>query len=723
MHGSEPLPADLAGNICELDAVFAENAPKIDGFIEEDIWSRGALATNFTQREPNYGDRLSERVGVRVLYDHSNLYLLFICGDTEPERMVAQTMRRDQSLYNDDYVEVYLDPLHDHRTVFLFQTNALGAKKDAIVTSEGKNFNDDWDGIWHVKTMVTSQGWVAEMAIPLETLRYNKGDQQTWGINFGRSLQRNIEDGYWAPIDFTGNFREKYRAGLYGHLNNLSLSKSSRTVRLKPYALGGIERDFEVSSDYDVTREIGADAKYGITNQLTLDLTYNTDFAQVEADDEVVNLSRFSLFFPEKREFFLEGAGIFNFSASGALGGGLRGGRDMLLFHSRTIGLQNKQPVPLHGGARLQGKVGNYDVGVLNITGKETAFTDGDETTITPATNFSVLRARRNFGGRSDVGVLMTNRTNGHREDNNKAVGFDTNIYFPHDIIFSGYYARTFSPDLNNSNNSLFTSLGYRDPLIHGYVNYLRVERNFNPGMGYIQRDDINKLLFHLGIGPRPRKFNIRSIRNEFSGTYIADQRFSMLERTFTYSNTLESEQDDSFMTSYGQYFTWLPKETKVTGIKIPIDEYFSRRYGMTFRTSRSRPLSFSQSVRWGEYYSGRLDGMTSSLSLKLYNRLQTAVSNSYNKMKLIDIDGIQHEINTNILSFYLTYSFSTDLFVRSMTQWNNKDERLLMNFLLRYTYKPGSDLYFVFNETYDAESLMPSIRYRTAVLKFTYLL
>jgi len=309
-------PVDYQGNPCELDAVYTERAPKIDGYIDKDLWSRGALATNFTQREPETGERVSERTGVRILYDDDNLYLLFICGDIEPDQMVANIMRRDQSLYQDDNVEIFLDPLHDHRTIFLFATNPLGARRDAIVTAEGRNFNDDWDGIWEVKTQVSTQGWVAEMKIPLETLRFVSGENMTWGLNFGRALQRDGEYAFWSPIRYTPSYRERYRAEHYGHLNGLRLTGSTKTLQIKPYAISGGDKDYVEENDWNFERDAGLDVKYGVTNQLTLDLTYNTDFAQVEADNEVVNLTRFNLFFPEKRDFFLEGAGLFNLSSA-----------------------------------------------------------------------------------------------------------------------------------------------------------------------------------------------------------------------------------------------------------------------------------------------------------------------------------------------------------------------------------------------------------------------
>ena len=711
-----PAPTDTRGNPCELNAVYTDQAPQIDGHIDEGIWRQGALATNFTQREPDTGAPVSERTGVRILYDQNNLYLLFICGDSQPERMVANIMRRDLSLVQDDNVEVYLDPLHDHRTVFLFATNPLGAKRDAIVTGDGRNFNGDWDGIWEVKTQVTSQGWVAEMAIPLETLRFVTGEDMTWGINFGRSLQRQEEGAFWAPVQFTTSYREKYRSESYGHLNGLRLIRSKRIFQVKPYVLSGGDKKYANSSALAVQRDVGVDVKYGVTNQLTLDVTYNTDFAQVEADDEVVNLTRFNLFFPEKRDFFLEGAGTFDFSATNAA----VGGKDnrMLLFHSRTIGLHNREVVPLHGGVRLQGKVGLYDVGVLNITSEQKTFGSGESAEVLPKTNYSVVRAKRNFGQRNDIGFMVTNRTNGRRADDNKAVGFDTNMFFPQDFSFRGYFARTFTPGLNGSSNSMLASLGRRGSLTSSFITAYRIERNFNPAMGYIQRDDVNRMTAYFGITPRPRQWGIRSYSHRFAYTYTADQNFSLLERYFHYKTVIETESNDNITATLYSQFTFLPVSTRISGISIPIAEYRSQWADLAYSGDSSRPLHFGASSRWGEYYNGYLNSYRGYVAVNLYNRFQSYVSNRFSKMKLSG-----QIVNTNILSHYLSYSFSTDLFVRSITQWNSKDERILLNFLLRYTYKPGSDIYIVYNESYAAEEWAPEIRQRTMLLKFTYLL
>ena len=391
----------------------------------------------------------------------------------------------------------------------------------------------------------------------------------------------------------------------------------------------------------------------------------------------------------------------------------------MLLFHSRNIGLDNRRPVPLYGGLRMQGKIGEYEVGVLNITSQEKVFIQSDGARdVAPATNYSVVRAKRSILGRSDIGAMVTNRTNGDRAHDNKAVGFDTNLYFPRDIVFSGYYARTFTPDLAGSANSLFTSLGWSGSLVHGYINGLRIEKSFNPSMGFITRDDINRMIVHLGVGPRPRKWGIRQIRNEMTYRYTADQSFSLLDRFYTYSNTIETESSDRITSSVTRSFVYLPVKTKISGIDLPEGEYRATRYSTSIRTDRSRPISFSNSVRWGEYWNGRLRGLSGGVTLNLYNRLQTTVVNSYN-----DVELSGKQFSTNILSHSLTYSFTPDLFIRSITQWNNRDERVFLNILMRFTYLPGSDIYFVYNETYDAIEWAPGIRQRTALLKFTYLL
>ena len=703
----------MAGNPCELRAIYTDRAPRIDGYIEEDIWANGALATHFTMRTPNPGGTPTERTGVRLLYDRNNLYILFICSDSDPDLIVANTMRRDQPMSSEDYIAIYIDSMHDHRTVFYFQTNTLGARRDALVTAEGQNYNDDWDGIWNSKTRVTSQGWVAEFVIPLSTLRYNTGNNQTWGINFSRAVSRKREYMYWTPIT-TPRSREYYKAQLYGHLTNLQLTRSPKAFQIKPYALGGWDKDYAAGSAGNITKSGGVDVKYGLTNQLTLDLTYNTDFAQVESDQEVVNLSRFNLFFPEKREFFLEGAGIFDLSINPISGSA--DSRDMLLFHSRTIGLYKRYPVSLLGGARLTGKVGDYDIGLLNITADKDRIPTDE---VVPRTNFSVLRARRAIAGRSEIGAMYTQKMVENSGDDNKAVGFDTNLYFPANIRYSGYFARSFTPGKSGSANSMYSSFGWDGVYTYGHISGLRIEKNFNPEMGFIERDDINRMRVEVGGGPRIYKYGLRTITGGLSYRYTSDQAFSMLDRYEVGSLRIDFLNRNRITFSGYTSFVYLPEAVKISGLTIPEGEYEGGRYTIGYGSNTSKPVYVSASYRGGTYYDGTLKGFTGSVGLNLFHKLQMRISNSFNRR-----EAMGQVLKTNVLSQFMTFSFTPDLFVRSSTQWNNGTDRLLVNFLLRYTYMPGSDLNIVFNETYETDDLMyPGIRYRKALLKLTYLL
>ena len=295
-----------------IQVVRIEEKLKIDGRLNEQEWNLAQPVSNFTQLEPEEGMPASESTEVLILYDDNNLYLGIKCFDSQPEKIVANVMCRDADLSKNDMAGILLDSFHDHRNAFCFVFNPLGAKQDGLITDEGKGKNFDWDGVWECAASRDSSGWYGELAIPFRTLRFQEKENQTWGINVSRIIRRRNEVVFWTPIKRDYGMDPWAKISMIGHLKGLENLKQKRNLYFKPYVLAEIARESE-DRETEFSPEAGLDLKYGISSSLTLDLTLNTDFAQVEADQYQVNLNRFDLFFPEKRDFFLEGAGIFHF--------------------------------------------------------------------------------------------------------------------------------------------------------------------------------------------------------------------------------------------------------------------------------------------------------------------------------------------------------------------------------------------------------------------------
>nr|MQY60220.1 hypothetical protein [bacterium] len=330
----------------QITALKISQPITVDGYLKETLWKRAHFVNNFIQKEPNEGAPATEPTEIRVLFDDLYLYIGVVCFDSQPEKIVANEMRRDGELQNDDYFEVFIDASHDHRNAFYFAVNPLGARRDALIRDEGSNINWNWDGIWIAKAKRTERGWTAEIAIPFYTLRFKKSKNQTWGINFGRHIARKREEIYWSPILRDYGWFGKYKVSYCGHLQGLENLNKGNRIQLMPYLIGGGIQEEEEDS-LSRSGDLGLDLKYRLTSNLTADMTVNTDFAQVEADQEQFNMTRFSLFFPEKRGFFLEGADIFR------VGERYRAYEppSTLLFFSRTIGLsEDGREIPVIGG-------------------------------------------------------------------------------------------------------------------------------------------------------------------------------------------------------------------------------------------------------------------------------------------------------------------------------------------------------------------------------------
>ena len=485
-------------------AVPIETDPLIDGnILKDEVWQKIKPFGGLLQSQPNYGQMASERTEIRIAYTEHTFYLAVVCYDSDPDGLVVSDARRDALLDNTDAFLFIVDTYKDNQNGFIFGTNSLGVEYDAQVDNEGQGnqntnrqqggtiggFNLNWDGSWKVRTSVHDEGWSAEFAIPLRTIRFQPG--KDWGINFRRNIRKTNEIVYWSPMPIGFNLN---RLSLAGTLTGLNL-KTPRNLKVIPYVLGQLAKDFEANDPKaKFTPEVGGDIKFSITPSLTLDLTYNTDFAQVEVDEQQVNLDRFNLFFPEKRPFFLENAGLFSVGSPG----------EVDLFFSRRIGIgDDGNIVPIIGGARLSGKLDRTNVGLL------TMFTDEVEDAGIQKNNFTVARVNHEFKGRSALGAAFINRSGiGVDDDFNSTIALDGKLGLGRKARMTGFYARTNGPmdTINEHSFRLKTDYIWNSWEIGG--GYTEVGEGFNPEVGFLQRSAFRKpearILYHY----RPKNEN-----------------------------------------------------------------------------------------------------------------------------------------------------------------------------------------------------------------------
>jgi hypothetical protein len=705
----------------EVRGVVTDIPPEIDGKIEAEVWDKAAVIENFTQLEPYTGKPSQERTVVRMLHDSRAVYFLFLCMDSQPRSIVATTMARDEELENDDSVTLFINSLNDNRTVFYFQTNPLSARHDALVTNQGSTIRREWDGIWEVKAGRFSQGWFAEFAIPLETLRFKQSGDFTWKIQFARNIRRLGEESYWAPIPFSQRRRGKYQAQFYGRLTGMdAVANAPRNLQIIPFVTSGMERNYNPSGDKTV-KEFGGDLKYGINSSIALDLTYNTDFAQIENDDEQVNLSRFSLFFPEKRDFFMEGAGIFEMGKSARrTPTGKEIPPDVLLFYSRQIGLSQGEAIPIIGGTRLTGRIGEYEVGLLNMmTDSKRLANDNKER----KTNFTVARIKRDIFSRSSLGFMYLNKElvgDGHY---NRSLGVDTDISITRDLRTQWSIMKTFSPHLKGNDFAGSGGVRWGNSWSSHSVESQYIGEDFNPEMGYVRRPNSWQTTARSRVVNRVNQGILREAMATASATYTSDTGGDLLSRRYRYRAGLNSPRGDILEFAYSQEFEHLSMAEKIRslGINLPAADYRFNSGEVIAISDPGRLFSGRITYEFGDYYDGTIKNMSGETAFAGFGRLILSARYERGKFKFPESTHPDERITTNLFGSRVIWSFSPDLSVKVFTQWNDTENRITSNVLLRYIFMPGSDIFFVYNESYDTYGRDTQIGSRTAALKIAY--
>ncbi len=697
--------------VYHVEARRIESIPTIDGVLDEEIWQGAAAVEEFTQQEPAEGAPATERTEVRILYDSSRLFIGVHAFDSNP--VVATEMRRDSNrILEEDNFQVIFDTFNDLRSGYMFVTNPLGAKLEQQIFEEGEgggrgtnsNINRNWDGVWDVAARRTSDGWTAEIAIPLKTLRFRARDEQIWGINFMRNIRRKNERVYWAPISTAYSLT---RVSLAGTLRGLESLSQGMDLRIKPFVTAGFHTERQEDNGLDTSSlgDVGLDVTYGVTSSLNLDLTVNTDFAQAEVDQQQVNLTRFSLFFPEKREFFLENAGQF---LAGTTGSPFR---QVDLFFSRRIGLSSAgDPIPIIGGARFTGKQGRNNIALMDIQTAE--YFDQ------PGANFLVSRYSRDILSRSKIGGLFINKQDESGGHYNRTVAADATLVLAENLTVNSFLAKTSTPEVTEGDMAYSGRIAYRDPAWNVYAQYTDIQDNFNAEVGFVPRRGVRITDLLLERTPRPKRYNIRVMNPMFRLLNTTDQDNRLLSRWAHYMLGVRLEDGTFINVFYNRRFERLDGPFFIRpDVDIPAGDYSFGEWNFMFNTDQSRRIYERFTYAPKDFFNGTRTDINAVVGVRATDRFSTELQYVRND---VDLPGGDFVVNLAILG--LDYTLSPDATIRSLLQYNSSTKDVSTSVRFNYRYTPGSDIYIAYDELVDTGA-GSFLKDRRLVVKLNYLL
>jgi len=662
-------------------AAYTNSKINFDGKLSESFWQTTNSINNFTQRELNFGQAASEQTKVAVVYDNLALYIGVWCYQKEGS-IRAKFMQRDFSYEEDDNFKVALSPFNDKRNGYLFVINPNGARADLLVAGAEEG-NKDWNGVWDAKTSITNEGWFAEIRIPFNSLQFRKDSLYNWDINFERDIRYKNEQVLWQGWTRDCSIYCFVNAGILKGLKNIGYAKK---FELKPYALGIFDKLQNQSTK--VNGKLGGDLNVNITPTLKLNITANTDFAQVEADRIAVNLSRFNLYYPEKREFFLEGYQNYQFNL----------GSSNEIFYTRKIGIENFQPVSIIAGGRLFGKVGKNNIGVLNIE------TGGND--LVKSTNNTVVRYKRDIGSQSYIGAILTSKNNSNIS--NQVAGLDgaytTSKFLKNkNLVIAALISKSFDKGRKASNAYAWRFyIDYPNDLIDHFIGIGSVQNNYNPELGFLNRKNYESFTWNMRYNPRWfTKYGIKKmLLKPWEFTAYRTQTTGELEsfNNETRPFGFQSKSGEYFEFNLQQKFDRLDVPFDLTDVvKIPVGKYWMYRTELQGGTFQGRKVWFFVNYNWGGFYTGHISIIETSLGVNLNKHLNFKTDYTLNKVKLP-----QGNVTTKELAEYVNYAFNPRFDIASFVQWNSLDNLLLGNFRLHWIPNIGSDLYMVYNRGYD---------------------
>ncbi len=684
----------------------------LDGALDEAAWSAAPLATNFVQNDPREGQPATYDTEVRVLYDDAALYFGVFAKDAEPGQLIVNDLKKDYNTGGSDGFTVILDTFHDGRNGYQFATNPAGAKWDAQMANEGRENNANWDGIWDVATTIAELGWYAEIRIPFRTLKFTGSDLQSWGVNFERKLRRMNEDSYWAPLP---RIYDLQRVSMAGTVEGFRGLRPGMNLRFKPYAASASNQlaGRKTTGDFDG----GIDVKYGVTSGLVWDFTVNTDFSQVEADEQQVNLTRFSLFFPEKRDFFLENSGIFQFGGGGQnFGGGNRS--EMQLFFSRQIGLSpDGSAIPILGGTRLTGRQGAYSIGVLNIQQREQS--------ANPSANFTALRLRRDILSNSDIGAVLLNKESGGPHFN-RVAGLDANFRFGF-LTLNGYAAKTFSPDgtiLGTNGNDFAQKIqyNYQSRTWQATSAYGGVGQRFHDELGFVPRQGVHNYDGRYGRYFRPARFAkwMRQTQPHVEFDVFTRQHDNSLETSYMgYHWNVNFQDGSTAEVGVNPQIEDIDETFSLStsrGVRVHPGRYEFAEYFMSYNSSNARTFSVNTQYRTGPFYDGYRRNLSVGPAMRLNENLNMSVNLSLN-----DISVATGAFVSKLVTTRINYNFNTKMFFNALVQYNSDNSQWTSNLRFNIIHRPLSDFFLVYNERRDERT--GNMLSRAVIAKMTYLM
>ena len=693
------IPLSVAQVRPEVKVIRTDSVIKVDGLLDESMWDKIEPITQFVQRLPQDGAQPTEKSEMRILFDDNNLYFGFTFFDSEPEKVRATILNRGGYIHRDDKLEIALDTYLDRRNAYLFEMNPLGTQDDALITDENRPSLDEWawDGIYLSEGRITDFGWVLEVAIPWNTLRFPNKNELIMGIAVKRYINRKNESVMWPHIglDYSSDI---YQVSQYANLTGIKNIKRGNDIKIKPFGIIGSQR--QISGDETKSDNLengGVDLYYGLKSNLTLNLTYNTDFAQVEADNAQINLNRFNLFYPEKREFFLTRSKLFSFGNS----------RQTEIFFSRRIGLNQN----VLGGSRMYGQVGKTSIGALNI---HTQAENG-----LPATAYSALRLRSNVRDRTTIGAIVTDVSN--KETQNSVIGFDGQMRFWGNSSISAWYSQVKDDQFDKPSEASHILVDLKNDRYFFAAGQHRVDKDFHPSLGFVQRNDMVENRFIMGFTPRVGNGEelIRQMRYNLEVRDV--KNLEGLSETSIVKGGIDAifeSRDRVGLKIIRQKETLLDGFTLVNGLEILKGDYQDRKISLSARTNQSRGYWGNFSISKGDYFGGNKTSWTSSIGKQFSNHLTLYGSANQNIIFMPN----QGEFTANIYGLTAEVALNRKWFGKALIQYDNFSNQLQFYCRINWIHTPGSDLFIVINKLYDMSGNNNDQIQNTQVLKLTYL-
>ena len=699
-----------------ITAGHLTTVPVLDGkVIGDSAWDSLSPASGFWQVQPDDGVRATQETEVYIGFSGDALYIGVIAYDDNPEGILVTDSRRDSDLGDTDSFQVLIDGMRDGQNGFVFGTNPAGIEYDGQVTREGEGgelgsggggFNLNWDGTWDVVTEISAIGWSAEMRIPFRTLRYGGGETQTWGVNFQRNIRRNNEVAYWAQLSRQRNL---YRVSEAGSLTGVT-PPSQRNLKVIPYVLGSSSSGGDLVESEN-NSEFGFDIKYSITPSLTLDATYNTDFAQVEADEQQVNLDRFSLFFPEKRSFFLENAGQFSVGDS----------EEVEMFFSRRIGIGDEGDLlPIEGGVRLSGKIGNStNVGFLHMSSEAVAG-------IAPGNKFTVARINQELPSRSAIGFIVVNRDGdgshlvAPEKDENQTYAIDGRWGIGDNLLLQAWAAKTSTPDLEGRDDAYSMKAIYSSAKWSYRLGYGQVGQDFNPEVGFLSRSNFRRANGFVMRRIRPDDmWGLLEIRPHVSYTGYWD--FDGFQESGLLHNDIHWEFRNGYEFHTGVNFTREGVKEAfeiIDGVTIQPDTYDHAEVALVFHTNQAAPLSFTLRSTVGGRFGGDRFSLAPTINFRIGETFSSELSYNYNEFDLPVPGG---EFEANLARLRLSYSFTPKILLQALVQYNELDDILGTNLRFSWLRSANTGLFLVYNEV-DERGFSDRTAGREIILKYSHI-